>query len=69
MRVGFRVLNPIKKNKFIGEFFINDYAVPGFRKTYNYTIIKTINIHVLPSTFYVNTSQDGHVDITCTYVY
>ena len=59
MRVGFnRVLNPIKK--IIGEIFINDYAVPGFRKTYNNTIIKTINIHVLPSTFYVNTSQDGH---------
>ena len=65
VRVGFRVLNPIKKD-FVVEFFFNSFDVPGFRNKYNYT--KTINIHVLPS-IYVNTSQDRHVDVTCTYGY
>jgi len=31
VRVGFRVLNPIK-NKFVDDIFLNDSEVPGFRK-------------------------------------
>ena len=50
VRVGFRVLNPIK-NKFVGDNFLNNSDVPGFRNKYYYTIIKTINIHVLPNTY------------------
>ena len=49
MRVGFRVLSPIK-NKIVGEIFEYNSDVPGFRKN-NYTLTKTINIHVLPSTY------------------
>jgi len=48
VRVGFRVLNPIK-NKFIGEIFWNNLDVPGLKK-YTYTKIKTLNIYVLQST-------------------
>jgi len=50
VRVDFRVLNPIK-NIFVVEILINNFDVPGFRKKYNYTKTKTINIHVLPSTY------------------
>ena len=49
VRVGFRVLNPIK-NCFVGEN-LNNSDVPGFRNKYNYTIIKTLNMHVLPNTY------------------
>ena len=31
VRVGFRFLSPIK-NKFVGEIFLYNSAVPGFRK-------------------------------------
>jgi len=50
VRVGFRVLNPIK-NKFVDDIFLNNSEVPGFRKKCHYTIIKTINIYVIPSTY------------------
>jgi len=36
VRVGFKVLNPIK-NKFVGEIFLNSSDVLGFRK--NITIL------------------------------
>jgi len=32
VRVGFRVLSPIKKNKFVGEIVLNNYDFPGLRK-------------------------------------
>jgi len=52
VRVGLRVLNPIKKqNKFVDGIFLNNFEVPGWRKKCNYTIIKTINIYVIPSTY------------------
>jgi len=40
-----------KKNKFVEDIFLNNYEVPGFRKKSKYSIIKTINIHVIPSTY------------------
>ena len=39
-----------KKHKFVGEIFLYNYDVPGFRKK-NYTLSKTINIHVLQNTY------------------
>jgi len=34
---GFRVLNPIKKTKFVNDIFLNNSEVPGLRK--NVTIL------------------------------
>jgi len=33
------------------------------------TITKTINIHVLPSSYLCDASLAGHVNITCIHVY
>ena len=52
VRVGFRVLSQIKKHKFVGEIFLYNSDVPGFRKKHNYTFTKTININLLPSTYW-----------------
>jgi len=49
VRVGLRVLNTIKK--IVGEIFLNKSDVSGFETKYNYTLIKTINLHALPSSF------------------
>jgi len=50
MRVGFRV-SVESNDKFVGENFFYNSDVTGFRKKYNYTLTKTINIHVLPRTY------------------
>ena len=41
----FQSIQSIKKN--VGEMFLHNSDVPGLNK-YNYTLTKTINIHVLP---------------------
>jgi len=48
VRVGFRALNPI--TKIVVDIFLNNSEVTGLN-FFNYTIIKTINIYVIPITY------------------
>ena len=68
VRVGFRVLNPIKKTILLVKFSLK-LQCSGIQKKYNYTKTKTINIHVLPSTLWILARIDMLILHVLSYVY